>query len=82
MFDFYNRHLPVSDSNLKVLKQDDKTLKVQCLCAKAHVNLEKRLKPYLLKHKNNKQRRTTKMDTFTLATRAQLLEAWLALTSV
>ena len=25
MFDFCKRHLPVSDSNLKVLKQDDET---------------------------------------------------------
>ena len=58
--------------NLKVLKQDNKLLKVQCLCAKAqhcHVILEKSLKPYFLKHKNNKQTRTTKMDTFTLANR-------------
>ena len=51
-----------------------KPLKVQCLCAKAqhrHVILEKSLKPYLLKHKNNKQTRTKKMDTFTLATRCK-----------
>ena len=44
---------------------------MQCLCAKAqhcHVILEKSLKPYWLKHKNNKQTRTKKMDTFTLAT--------------
>ena len=47
---------------------------MQCLCAKAqhcHVILQKSLKPYLLKHKNNKQTRTKKMDTFTLATRCK-----------
>ena len=26
MFEFCKRHLPVSDSNLKVLKQDDETI--------------------------------------------------------
>ena len=56
------------------LNKTTKPLKVQCLCAKAqhcHVILEKSLKPYLLKHKNNKQTRTKKMDTFTLATKCK-----------
>ena len=58
----------------RFLNKTTKPLKVQCLCAKAqycHVILEKSLKPYLLKHKNNKQTRTKKMDTFTLATRCK-----------
>ena len=57
MFDFCKRHLPLSDSNLKVLKQDDKTIEGAMFVRKSSCHFGK---PYLSKHKNNKQTRTKK----------------------
>ena len=53
MFDFCKRHLLVSDSNLKVLKQDDETIEGAVFVCKSSTTLschfgKKRLKPYLL----------------------------------
>ena len=62
-------------SNLKVLKQDDESIEgAMFVCKSSTLSCQygkKSLKPYLLKHKNKKQTRTKKMDTFTLATRCK-----------
>ena len=49
MFDFCKRHLSVSDSNLKVLKQDDKTIEGAMFVCKNSCHFGKKPKTIFVK---------------------------------